>query len=127
MLPTLCATAGVKPPAGIDGENLLPTLTSKGEQKQSTLYWEFPSYGGQQAVRIGDWKGVRTKMTGGNRKIELYNLAKDIGEQNDVAADHPDIVRRVANIMRTGRTSAPIEQWNRYLAEKSAKPKKKSK
>ena len=127
LLPTLCKAVGVKPPAGIDGVNLLPTFTGKGEQSESDLYWEFPSYGGQQAVRIGDWKGVRTKMSKGNRKIELYDLAKDIGEKNDVAADHPDIVKRIAKIMRTGRTSAPIEQWNRYLAEKPVKPKKKSK
>ena len=62
------------------------------KQKQHEyLYWEFPGYGGQQAVRMGDWKAVRQNMLRRNNpdplKIELYNLKDDIGESRDVAAE----------------------------------------
>jgi len=51
-------------------------------------------------VRMGDWKGVRRNLHLGNTQIELYNLATDIQERQDVAAQHPDIVRRIAAIMQ---------------------------
>ena len=53
---------------------------------------------------MGDWKGVRRNLHQGNLQIELYNLATDIGEQQDVAAKHPDIVQRIAAIMQRERT-----------------------
>src|SRR5262249_42708448 len=66
LLPTFCAIAGVDAPKDIDGVSLLPTLLGKGGQiKHSYLYWEFPGYGGQQAVRLGDWKGVRQNLAKG--------------------------------------------------------------
>lgn len=106
ILPTLCDLAGAQVPKGIDGLSILPTLLGKGAQKQHKfLYWEFPGYGGQQAARLGDWKGIRTRMNKGNRKIELYNLASDPSEKNDVAALHPEIVAKVAAIFQ--REHAP--------------------
>jgi arylsulfatase A-like enzyme len=130
MLPTLCDVAGVKPPSNIDGVSILPSLTGQGtQQKQEYLYWEFPSYGGQQAVRLvdwkgGDWKGVRTKMSKGNRKIQLFNLADDIGEKNDVAKEHPDIVKKITKIMKTARTPASVAGWNQYLQPPPARKQK---
>jgi len=101
VLPTMCAIAGADAPKGIDGVSLLPTLTEKGEQKkQPFLYWEFHGYGGQQAVRTGDWKGVRMNLHKGLSKLELYDLAKDAGEKTDVAAKHPDIVEKIERIMK---------------------------
>jgi arylsulfatase len=100
LLPTFCQIAGAEVPKGVDGVSLLPTLLGKGRQlKHEFLFWDFNGYGGQQAVRMGDWKGVRKNLHSGNTKIELYNLAADIGEKNDVAAKHPDIVKRIENIM----------------------------
>ena len=101
VLPTLCEVAGVKPPSSTDGVSLLPTLTGRGQQvRHEFLFWDFGGYGGQQAVRMGDWKGVRRNLHLGNTQIELYNLATDIQERQDVAAQHPDIVRRIAAIMQ---------------------------
>ena len=109
MLPTLCDVAGVEAPNGIDGISLLPTLTGQGEQKtHDYLYWEFPSYGGQQAVRMSLWKGIRQKMHKGTLKTELYNLKDDPGETKDVAAAHPDIVARIESIMRQARVPSPL-------------------
>jgi arylsulfatase A len=109
VLPTLCDLAGVKPPSNTDGLSLLPTLTGSGRQAQHKfLFWDFGGYGGQQAVRMGAWKGVRRNLHQGNTQIELYNLATDIGEQRDVAAEHPEVVRRVAEIMRREHTRSEI-------------------
>jgi arylsulfatase A len=100
LLPTLCETATIEPPPNIDGLSILPTLCGRSEQKRHEfLYWEFPSYGGQQAVRMGDWKGVRQALAKGTIKTELYNLSRDIGERHDVAAEQPKIVEQIDRIM----------------------------
>jgi arylsulfatase len=104
VLPTFCELAGGKPPR-TDGVSLVPTLLGRGRQvRHEFLFWDFNGYGGQQAVRLGDWKGLRRNLSRGNTKIELYNLATDIGEQHDMAAQHPEIVRRIAEIMRREHT-----------------------
>ena len=109
LLPTFCDIAGAAPPPDIDGLSILPTLLGKGEQEpHEFLFWEFPSYGGQQAVRLGDWKATRQKIFQGNRKLELYNLADDIGEQHDVAAEHPEVVKQIESILETERTDSEL-------------------
>jgi arylsulfatase len=81
VLPTLCDIAGAKAPKDIDGISMLPTILNKGEQKKHDfLYWEFPGYGGQQAVRLGDWKAIRQNMHKGNMKLQLFDLAKVVSE-----------------------------------------------
>jgi arylsulfatase len=105
VLPTIAEVTGAEPPEGIDGISFVPTLLGRSdEQRQHEhLYWEFPSYGGQQAVRMGKWKAVRQGMLQRNNpdplKIELYDLEDDIGESRDVAAEHPEIVARMRKIM----------------------------
>lgn len=103
VLPTLMDLIGGETPSGLDGISFAPTLVAHGEQPtHEFLYWEFPSYGGQQAVRLGDWKGVRQKLLGQrpNLEIELYHLAEDVNERHNVAADHPEMVAKIARIMR---------------------------
>ncbi|MEZ6057886.1 MAG: sulfatase-like hydrolase/transferase [Planctomycetaceae bacterium] len=108
--PTLLELAGgAAPPAGeTDGVSFAPTLLGLPDRQQPRefLYWEFPSYGGQQAVRLGDWKGIRQNLLkkwkpgeAVDMSIELYNLKDDIGEQRNVAKAHPEIVARIAKIM----------------------------
>lgn len=105
VLPTLCEIAGIEPPKDIDGVSLTPTLFAKGDQKKHAfLYWEFPGYGGQQAVRAGDWKAVRQALAKGKILTELYDLKGDIEEKNDLAAKHPDIVAKLEKIMKEQHT-----------------------
>ncbi|HAD61708.1 MAG TPA: hypothetical protein DCG12_20930 [Planctomycetaceae bacterium] len=100
-MPTILEAVKAKtsPPADIDGISLLPTLLGNQQHERPFLYREFTGYGGQQTVRVGDWKAVRQKLGRGQLKTELYNIAKDIGESKDVATDHPDIVRKLEQLM----------------------------
>ncbi len=114
VLPTLSDIAGVQPPDDIDGISFLPVL--KGEENEQApheyLYWEFPSYGGQQAVLMDNWKGIRTNIISeGNLDIELYNLDDDIQEQHNIAGEHPDIVNEMERIMSTARTVPELDHF----------------
>ena len=110
LMPTLADLAGAPTPAECDGLSFLPTLTGRGEQPvHEYLVWEFHGYGGQKAVRLGDWKGVLREIHKGGDTIELYNLADDIGEQHDLSAEHPELVARIEKIFATDRT--PNEQF----------------
>jgi arylsulfatase A len=104
FLPTCADLLGVDPPQGLDGLSLLPTLLGRpGQQKQHEyLYWELT---GQQAVRMGDWKALRLKP---KQKTQLFDLRADLGEKNDVADRHPDIVARAEQIFTSGRTDSKI-------------------
>jgi len=114
LMPTLADLAGVGAPPDIDGISFLPTLLGRdGQRQHASLYWEYHGlWHGAQAVRMDDWKGVRL---GGHddadAPIELYDLATDIGETTDVAAEHPDVVARIRAVMES-RTPSRIPAWN---------------
>jgi arylsulfatase len=96
VLPTLCDLAHVDKPTSIDGLSITPTLFNTGEQPEHKyLYWEFSGYNQQQAVREGKWKIIRSGVDIGDPAYELYDLNTDIGEQHNVAAEHPDVVARL--------------------------------
>jgi arylsulfatase len=122
VLPTLCDAAGIESPKDIDGVSLLPTLLGRdGQRQHEFLYWEFPGYGGQQAVRAGNWKAVRQNLGKGPSGVELYDLDVDPSEKKDVAAARPDVVKRLTEIMRKEHT--PSEQFPLQSVDPS--PKKK--
>jgi len=111
ILPTLAEIAGAKNiiPANTDGISFIPTIQKQGIQNNHEyLYMEFPSYGGQQMVRMGKWKGVRREMFKGNMHIELYNLEADISEQNDISIKNPDIVEKIEKIMKIEHVPSDI-------------------
>jgi arylsulfatase A-like enzyme len=113
ILPTLAEISGSPVPDSIDGISILPTLIGGEEQKERDfLFWDYPEYGGQQAVRMGHWKGIRKKIKKeGNLEIELYDLATDIQELNNVAAEHPDIVEKIAAIMKKEHTIPKVSTF----------------
>ena len=108
FLPTCCDVAGVQSPLGIDGISFLPTLVgnTKKQKKHEYMYWEFNRGGSLQAVRMDDWKLIRFVS---RNKIELYNLKTDIGEKNNIAEKHPEIVAKIENYLKTARTES--EYW----------------
>ena len=111
VLPTLCDIAGANIPDKIDGISFKNTLLNTKQKTHDFLYWEFPSYKGQQAVRIGKWKGIRKNIFDGNMKIELYNLENDLGEEIDLSKDHPDIIKRIEKIMIQEHETAELDRF----------------
>ncbi|WP_246581395.1 arylsulfatase [Echinicola shivajiensis] len=112
VMPTLAEVAGTKAPENIDGISFLPELLGESDQKEHEfLYWEFPSYQGQQAVRMGKWKGIRKDIFKGNMDIELYDLEKDPQEQNNISKEFPKITSKIAAIMQQAHTPAATEKF----------------
>lgn len=110
LMPTLVAITNAPKPRHTDGISFLPTLTGKGKQPQHPyLYWEFHEEGGRQAVRMGQWKGVKQKVTTDtNAPLELYNLNKDPQEQHNIATQHPDIVRQLNTYITRAHTESTV-------------------
>ena len=93
-------------PAGLDSISFLPTLSGQTKQQQHPyLYFEFYEQGGRQAVRFGNWKAIREPMMTGN--VQLFDLAKDLGEATDLAAQHPDIVKQAIGYMNEAHVDHP--------------------
>jgi len=112
MMATLCELAGVAmPPAALDSLSLVPTLVGRGAQAaHDYLYWEFYEGGFSQAVLLeGRWKGIRLKSP--EAPIQLFDLAGDVGERTDLAARQPDLVRRIAAIMREAHVDNAYWKW----------------
>jgi arylsulfatase len=107
VLPTLCEFAGATAPDHLDGIGFLPLLTGRKQTSHDFLYWEFPSYGGQQAVIEGEWKAVRQNLSKGVIKTELYHLATDESEKADVAAKHPAVLARLEKRLQDEHTFNP--------------------
>jgi len=109
LLPTFCALGGANVPKDTDGRSIVPILTgASAAPPHEFLYWEFASYGGQQAVRMGDWKGVRVNLFKGKGELELYDLSKDLGEKENVAAQNPEIAAKIREIMKREHTPSPV-------------------
>lgn len=113
FLPTMAELTGQKPPADIDGISVLPAWLEQKAVAHPPLYWEFHERGFFQAARMGDWKVVRA---GTRKPLELYNLKTDLGETNDVAAQHPDVVKRFEEYLKTARVDSPLWPINETVA-----------
>lgn len=112
-LPTLLDLVGEREiiPTNTDGISFAPTLLGRWQPPRPFLYREFPSYGGQQAVWMGQWKGIRQNLrprgqAAPNLHLELYDLGADQAESTDVAEAHPDVVARIEQLMREQHTPA---------------------
>ncbi len=111
-LPTLVEAAdSAAIPADISGVSFAATLQGKKQSPRKLLYREFPSYQGQQAIRVGEWKAVRQNLMPPKKatpviQTELYHVATDRAEQHDVAAKHPELLAHLERMMREHRTSS---------------------
>ena len=113
-MPTLLDLIGAqtKAPASIDGISIAPAILGKKQPRRPFLYREFSSYGGQQAVWMGKWKGIRQNMLKKSNKdplkIELYDLKADVSESKDVAAENPKIVARLRKLMEREHVNSDV-------------------
>jgi arylsulfatase A len=109
LFPTLLAIAGVAPPEGrpIDGEGLVALLQGEGKPRRDALFWHYPHYSNQGgkpggAIRAGGLKLIEWYE---GEPAELYDLARDVGEQHDLARDRPDEVARLRGRLAAWRAS----------------------
>jgi len=98
--PTLLEAAGLppRPEQHVDGESILPLLEGGSELTRDAIYWHYPHYGNQggspgRALRAGDWKLIKFYTPG--KDPELYNLADDLGEQNNLADKRPAMTQKL--------------------------------
>ncbi|MEM6319993.1 MAG: arylsulfatase [Bacteroidota bacterium] len=111
IFPTFASLIEADVPTNIDGVSFLPTLENKpaAQQQHTYLYWEFHEKGGRQAVRKGNWKAVKYNvLKQPDAPLELYDLSKDVGEENNVADAHPDVVAEMEAIIKGARTHSDI-------------------
>ena len=132
VLPTLAELTGATAPADVDGISILPELlgadaVGRRQEQHESLYWEFRT---QTAVRKDHWKAIRPKE---NADWELYDLRTDLSEEQDVAADHSDLLRTMTAYaaaahapVREGtfsdQTRHQRDRWAKWGTSKSRQP-----
>ena len=107
FLPTATELAGAKLPAGFqpDGLSLVSFLKGGPAPTREYFYWELHETNKPlQAVRFGDWKAIRN---GPGLPLELYHLATDLAESQNVATAHPDVVARAESLMKSAHVDDP--------------------
>jgi len=118
LLPTFAEFAHTAPTPDTDGVSLVPELlgetrAGRKQEQHQYLYWEITRH---TAVRMGNWKAVRV---GATSDWELYDLAKDISEKSNVAANHPEVLAQMKGF--ASEAHRPIqtgEIYDRALVEK---------
>lgn len=97
-----------------DGTSFLPTLLGKPAEQQARefMYFEYPEKGGQIAIRVQDWKGVKIGVKQ-NKEVpwQLFDLKNDPKESRDVAKQHPEIIQKLDAILAREHQNAHIKEW----------------
>jgi uncharacterized sulfatase len=96
FLPTVADITGQEIDAPTDGISMLPILLGNGawQKRHKYLYWQYKD---KRAVRMGQWKALKVAQ---NASIELYNLSKDISEQNDIASQYPAVAKKASQYIK---------------------------
>ena len=104
---TVCEIAGTEIPRTNDSISIIPTLKNNPDNQVSHkyLYWEFYERTFRQAVIMKEWKLIRSGMD--NQRLELYDLSKDIHEDENLVEVHPGIVQRMLSYMEEAHEPPP--------------------
>lgn len=121
FLPTVAELSGTPLPAGVetDGPSVVSLLKGGSAPKRDFFYWELHEGASIQAVRFDHWKAVKN---GPKAPVEIYDLATDVRESNDLAAAKPDLVARATALMQQARVDDP--NWP-MVEKRAGKGKKK--
>ena len=112
VYPTAVAAAGGKldPQWKLDGVNLLPYLRAENKTRpHKTLFWRVGE-GARYAVLHGDWKLILAK---GNSIPQLFNIANDIGETEDLASENPEIVKQLQTLFDQWSSQMEPNRWKK--------------
>jgi len=110
LYPLFEKLAGIPVNSNIDGISILPLLTGKKQPRHDYFYWEFHENGGRQAVRWKNWKAVKLNVNkDANAAVELYNLATDPSEKNNVASKYPVIAKQLDIMIK--KSHRPDKNW----------------
>jgi len=119
VMPTISQVVESKSP-NTDGISFYKTLLEEdGQKEHEYLYWEYPEYGGQVAVRMGKWKIIWKDVKKGNTKIELYDLEKDLTEKTNIAAEYPEIVEKLFDIIKKEHSTPQIKRFEMKALEEA--------
>lgn len=101
LFPTLVNAAGLEPPAGVelDGFDMMPVLAGEAKSQRTEMFWERAREG--RAARVGNWKWTDSRRGGG-----LFDLTKDIGEENDLSQERPEKLEEL---------KAAFEAWEKEM------------
>ncbi|MBI1226880.1 MAG: sulfatase-like hydrolase/transferase [Bacteroidetes bacterium] len=97
-----------------DGISMLPTMLGShvAQAKHPFLYFEFPERSGQVAIRMGNWKGVKSNMKKDkNAAWEVFDLENDPAETTDLAAQQPDLVQEFETILQREHRNSHVKDW----------------
>ncbi len=113
LLPTFCELAGAALPQDYtpDGQSMVDALLGKEVTRNKPLFWQWRGPGSgdnwpQLGIRDGKWKLVSN--SDGSR-MELYDIPRDRAEQNNLAAQHPEIVEQLTEVLRSWEQSLPAQ------------------
>ena len=118
IFPTAMAAASIEKSPGkpLDGVNLLPYVTGKNQARpHNVLYWKS---GETWAVREGNLK-LTVSQPDYRESPKLFDLAKDISEKHDLAAERPDDVKRLQDLYETWKATHKPTQWEYTLSTES--------
>ena len=108
---TACDVAGIKNNVETDGISFYPEMIGEVQAKHDYLYWEYPASSGLQAIRMGNWKGVKNNLFKNPSKLKLFDLLSDEKELNDVSLKNPEIVNELEQKLSEAHSTPYLKQF----------------
>lgn len=112
VMATLAELTKAQSAPDTDGLSFAPSLLGKPQRQHEYLYFEYPENGGQLAVRMGRWKGVKRNL---KKQVkapwELYDLSQDQAEQHDVASQQPMVLQQLDEVVKKAHRPSHIREW----------------